>query len=154
VSGITAVPDPLAELVLTFYQGRLARIVAIYDRERTQGLTDADLHELVSRVYGVATLQSTPTQLPDPTLRRRTVGQWEDADHLVLLWREAYPARVGLTITSIAEDRVLQEAIAQSERVAAEEAPRRAEEGRAAAAAAIRERDEKQRLGNKAQFKP
>ena len=49
VSGATVEPDPLAEMVLTFHLGRLARIAVSYDRARTAGLTDADLNDALTQ---------------------------------------------------------------------------------------------------------
>jgi hypothetical protein len=155
VSGTTLTHDPLAEAVLTFHSGRLARIVATYDRERTQGLTDADLHEILSGIYGVAMLPSTTTAPPPGLMApRHTVAVWSDAATQVLLWRETYPTRVGLTIVSIAADAALQDAMARGDRLFADEAPQRDLDQRAAAAAAILQRDAQIRLENKAKFKP
>ena len=157
MSGSTVAPDPLADMVLTFHLGRLVRIVATYDRERTVGLTDADLEELLSEAYGVALLRSTLREVPsaDSSLApRRTVSLWADADTTVGLWREEYPARVGLTISETAADRALQQAIADGARLAAAEAPQREREKQAAAKAAVKERDAQIRLENKAKFKP
>jgi hypothetical protein len=158
VSGSTVVADPLAEIVLTFHLDRLARIVATYDRERTLGLTDADLHELLSGVYGLALLHSKSTQPPvdpiGPKSPRVTISSWADAETLVLLWREEYPRRVGLTITSIAADRALQQELVRGARLEAEGAPQREVDKRAAAATAIKDRDAAIRRENKAKFKP
>jgi hypothetical protein len=157
VSGATVAADPLAEMVLTFHVGRLARIVATYDRERTIGLTDADLEELLSEVYGVALLRSRASEMPSAPSSlapRRTVSMWADADTTVALWREEYPARVGLLISATAADRDLQQAIADAARLAAAEAPQREREKQAAATAAVKDRDAQIRLENKAKFKP
>ena len=161
VSGVTVAADPLAEMVLTFHRGHLARIVATYDRERTIGLTDADLEELLSEVYGVALLRSNtgqvassaPSSLSSLT-PRRTVSMWADDDTTVTLWREEYPARVGLLISAVAAVRDLQQAIADGARLAAAEAPQRDREKQAAAAAALKDRDAQIRLENKSKFKP
>jgi hypothetical protein len=155
VSGPAASADTVAEVVMTFHADRVARMVVVYERERTQGLTDADLVEALTEVYGRASLASTPTQpARDPSSERRTFGRWEDADTVVLLWREVYPNRVGLTITSITADRALQQAIADGERLYLSEAPQRDVDRRAAEAAAVAARDEKLRLENKKKFKP
>lgn len=155
VSGASVEPDPLAEMVLTFHAGRLARIAVSYDRERTQGLTNADLHEAMGSLYGASMLISTPTQPTiSPSSERQTIGRWEDAETLLLLWREHYPNRVGLTITSIAGDLALQEAIVDGVRLHAAEGPMRDLARRAAEAAAVQARDEKTRRDNKATFKP
>ena len=154
-SGPTATPDSVADVVMTFHADRLARMVVIYERERTQGLTDTDLVEALTEVYGLASLASTPTQpARDPSSERRTLGRWEDADTVVALWREVYPNRVGLTITSITADRALQAAIADGERLYLSEAPKRDLDRRAAEAEAVAARDEQLRLQNKKKFKP
>jgi hypothetical protein len=157
VSGSLVTTDPLAEMVLTFHLGRLTRIVATYDRERTTGLTDSDLQELLSSVYGMALLRSTAVEVfPAPlgSTARKPISSWADADTLVVLWREEYPTRVGLTITSPATDRALQEAIGQGARLEAESAPQRERDRQAAAASALKARDAHIRLENKANFKP
>lgn len=155
ISGTTVVPDPLAEMVLTFYENRLARISVVYDRERTQGLTDADLHEAMSPVYGQSILIATPTPgTLGHSYERLTIGHWEDGDTRLLLWREQYPTRVGLTITSIASDQSLQEAIEAGVTLRAAEAPAREVARRSAEAAAVVAKDEKARRENKAGFKP
>lgn len=155
VSGAGAERDPLAEMVLTFNLGRLARIEVIYDRDRTQGLTNADLVEALTAVYGPSLLLSTPTGTTTSAVSElETIGSWMDPETLVLLWRERYPSRVGLTLTSIDGDRALQDAISGGARLQASEAPARELAIRAAEAAAIQARDEKLRRDNKAAFKP
>jgi hypothetical protein len=158
VSGASVKPDALAEMVLTFHMGRLARIAVTYDRERTQGMTNADLHEAMGPVYGTSLLIAAPTQsaitVTAPLAERQTIGQWEDAETLLLLWRDRYPNRVGLTITSIAADRALQQAITDGVRLHAAEAPGRELARQTADAAAIEARDAKSRRDNKATFKP
>jgi hypothetical protein len=162
VSGSTVTADPLAELVLTFHVGRLARIVAIYDRERTAGLTDADLDELLSDAYGMALLRTTPApsspemspEVRSLTAGRRTISTWADDATTVILWREEYPQRVGLTITSTAADGVLQAAIVSGSALTATNAPQRARDKQATDAAAAKERAAQIRTQNKARFKP
>jgi hypothetical protein len=155
MSGPAAAPDTVAEVVMTFHADRLARMVVVYERQGTQGLTDADLQEALTEIYGLASLASTPTQpARSPTSERRTVGRWEDADTVVLLWREVYPNQVGLTITSLTADRALQQAIAEGERLYLSEAPQRSLDRQAAEAQAVLARDEKLRLENKKKFKP
>jgi len=153
VSGADSAHDPVADMVLTFHLGRLTRIAVTYDRERTAGLTNADLHEAMSSVYGTSMLLSTPIQITPPA-GPEVIGRWEDAGTLVLLWRESYPARVGLTIASMGADREAQVAIADGLRIDASEAPARDLARHAAEVAALRARDEKIRLDNKAMFKP
>jgi hypothetical protein len=72
----------------------------------------------------------------------------------VLLWREPSTNRIKLTVTSIATDRAMQEAIADGLRLEASEAPARDLARRATEDAALRARDEKARSDNKATVKP
>jgi hypothetical protein len=78
ISGATLEADPLAEMILTFHSDHLVRITATYDRERIAGLTEADLLEALSAVYGVSALMST-SALPTAqnAMERRTIGRWE-----------------------------------------------------------------------------
>ena len=110
ISGLAMTSDPLGELVLTFIEGRLVRMTATYDRDRMEGLSDADLLELLGTTYGLARIPSRAPALirAEP---RRTIGNWGDDEALVRLWSEDHPRRVGLTITS-PEDAALQTALA------------------------------------------
>jgi hypothetical protein len=146
--------DPIAEMVLTFHASHLALITVIYDRDQTQGLTDEDMLDALSAVYGAPRLLATPTRPSDaPPPARRPIGRWDDADAVLILWRE-HPNRVGLTITAIASDVALQDALAEGVRRQAIDAPGREMARRSADAAAIQARDAKVRLDNKAKFKP
>jgi hypothetical protein len=57
-SGSSDTRDPVSEILFSFYNGQLFRMVALYDRQKTKGLKTADLIEAISATYGVAT---TPT---------------------------------------------------------------------------------------------
>lgn len=155
VSGSTVEPDPLAELVLTFHLGRLARIAVSYDRGLTAGLTDADLYEAFANTYGPSLLLSrltTPAEVRSP--EREPIARWSDADTLVVLWRQDYPERVKLTLTGLADDRALQAALAEGSRLDATEAPARDLARQNAEAAAVLTKAETVRRDNKATFKP
>jgi hypothetical protein len=155
LSGTNTEPDSVSDMVLTFHSGQLARIAVNYDRERTKGLTDTDLREAMVGVYGTSMLIGTPTQPSTaPAIERRTVGRWEDAETLLILWREQFPNRVGLVITSTASDAALQQAITDGILLHTAEAPARDLARRAAEAAAVQAREEKIRLDNKTKFKP
>ena len=87
-----------------------------------------------------------------PAQRPEIIGRWDDAETLVLLWRESSTNRIKLTVTSIATDRAMQAAIADSLRLEASEAPARDLARRATEEAALRARDEKVRSDNKVTF--
>ena len=51
--GLTAVsPDSVQQIVFSFYDDQLFRLVIDYDRDRTEGMTDADMIEAISSAYG------------------------------------------------------------------------------------------------------
>jgi hypothetical protein len=155
MSGANHQPDSVSEIILTFRGGHLARIAVLYDRVRTQGLTNADLLEAMTGAYGTSMLIGTPTQPASGLVAdRQVIGRWEDAETLLVLWREQFPNRVGLVITSIESDAAFQHAITEGVRLHAAEGPARDLARRTAEAAAIQIRDEKIRKDNKTAFKP
>ena len=155
LSGQIAAPDSLGEMILTFHENRLVRIVATYDRERTAGMTEADFQEVMSAAYGPSALLSNAAWAnPQPAPQRKAIGRWEDRDTLVILWSERYPERTGLVISALPGDALMQVAMAAGRRAEADEAPAREAALRVSNAAALKARNEKIRLENKAAFKP
>jgi hypothetical protein len=146
-------PESLAEMVLTFHLGRLARVVATYDRERTEGLTDADLHDSFTTIYGTSMLVPTASGVRSSS-KPEIIGQWGDGETLVVLLREAFPRRITVTVSSIAADRLLQDALASGARLDAIEAPTRDMVRRLSEELTLQRRDEQSRLDNKSAFKP
>lgn len=156
-SARTSKPDAIAEMVLTFHLGRLARIVATYDRDRTEGLTNGDLRDSFAATYGpsmliptAAPIRSGAAAVGDPQI----IGQWGDGETLVVLWREVYPPRIKLTVSSVAANRSMEDALASSVRLDAMEAPTRDVVRRLSEAQTQRERAAQSRVDNKAAFKP
>src|SRR2546427_6473608 len=47
--------DPVREVIFSFYNGELFRMVVNYDRYTTERLKDEDMIEAISAKYGVAT---------------------------------------------------------------------------------------------------
>ena len=146
-------PEALAEMVLTFHLGRLARVVATYDRDRTEGLTSADLHDSFTTTYGTSMLVPTPSGIRSSSAPE-IIGQWGDGETLVVLLREAYPPRIKVTVSSVAADRLLQDAFASGARLDTTEAPTRDMVRRLSEELTQRRRDEQSRLDNKSAFKP
>jgi len=153
VSGESTAVDPLAEMALTFHMGQLVRISAIYDRDRTQGLTDADLRELVGAVYGLALLPSRATTAAR-FREHRMIGSWGDEDTRVVLWSDEYPRRSGLTISASATAGRMDAEAAIGAGLDAIQEPLRRRALEASAAAAIVDREALIRAQNKARFKP
>jgi hypothetical protein len=151
--GRTGAPEALAEMVLTFHLGRLARVVATYDRDRTEGLTNADLHGSFTTIYGASMLVPTPSGVRSSS-EPEIIGQWGDGETLVVLLREVYPRRIRLTVSSVAADRLLQAGLASGVRLDTIEAPTRDMVRRLSEELTQQRRDEQSRLDNKSAFKP
>jgi hypothetical protein len=47
--------DPVREGLLRFYDGELFQIVTTYERQRVEGMSEADMVEAISAIYGAAT---------------------------------------------------------------------------------------------------
>ena len=53
ISGSTsASTDPVEQILFSFYNNQLFRVVVDYGHERTEGMTDADMIEAMSASYG------------------------------------------------------------------------------------------------------
>ncbi len=157
VSGAAVDLDPIDEMTLTFHLGRLVRIAVIYDRARTEGLTDTDLAEAFTGVYGPPMLPSTSSHTPEPDARPAAagvIGLWGDGQTLVTLWREGYRQQLRTTVTTLVADAAMRDALASGVALAASEAPGKELDRRTADAAALLTRAERIRRDNKASFKP
>jgi len=146
-------PEALAEMVLTFHLGRLARVVATYDRDRTEGLTNADLHDSFATIYGAAMLVPTPSGVRSAS-EPEIIGQWGDGETLVVLLRETFPSRITVSVSSVAADRLLQDSLASGVRLDTIEAPTREMVRLLSEELSHRRRGEQSRLDNKSAFKP
>jgi len=150
--------DPVQQIAFSFYNDRLFRIVVDYDRDRTEGLLDADLIEAISEIYGVpATRAAGPARVASrvETESGSPVARWGDAAHIVVLYRtSSYRGGFRLIITDPALDDLARKATTQAVRLDDQEAPKREvarlkkeqDDGRTAA--------EKARLANKKVFRP
>ena len=58
--------DSVRKVLFSFYNGQLFRMVVTYDRDRTEGLTSADLIDAISAPYGLPMLPATATMASAP----------------------------------------------------------------------------------------
>jgi hypothetical protein len=80
--------DPVARLVFSFYEDQLFRIVIDYERDRTEGMTEADLVAAISRIYGPPSKRTdAPTGAGFPPERdeETVIARWADGDHAIAL---------------------------------------------------------------------
>jgi hypothetical protein len=134
---------PVSQILFSFYNGELYRIVVTYDRDDTEGLTDDDMVQAVSARYGTATRLypeinffptnyldgSTDKVIPffltsDPYLSAdRVIARWEDSQNSVSLFRSASRNSFGLAISSKRLDAQAEAAIFEFEKFEKREAP-------------------------------
>ena len=151
--------DPVQRIVFSFYDDQLFRLVISYDRQRTNGLTDADMIDALSTTYGAALLQPSVKNLPaltGPLVSElgAPIAQWGDTDYSVGLYRSSFASEFRVVVTSPRLEALARTASAEAIRLDEREAPQREVERKLKEADDTRAAQEKARLANKATFKP
>jgi hypothetical protein len=150
--------DPVRQIVFSFYDDQLSRMVVDYDRYRTAGLTDADMIDAISVAYGPPlkpSAKSTRTIVPQIGDESGTpVARWGDADYSVVLYRASYESGFRLLVTSPRLEALARIADAQAIRLDQREAPQRELARQKKEVEDARLADEKARNTNKAAFRP
>jgi hypothetical protein len=147
------------EVLFRFYDNELFSITVVYDPRLVLGLTDADMIDAVSVVYGPATRTAAASQgaavAPPGMISGTTaLARWQSPDYEFTLVREVYPATFRLIGLSRQLNTMARSAATEATRLDKEEAPRREAEQAAAEAARKRAADEKTRTTNKGEFRP
>ena len=148
--------DPVKEIVFSFYNDQLSKIVVDYDRDRTAGLTDADVADAISIEYGpplkpAVRRAAAPSIDEEPGTR---IARWGDADYAVVLYRLSYASGLRLIVTSPRLEALARTALQQASRLDEREAPQREIARQKKEAEELRVAQEKSRLTNKATFRP
>lgn len=147
------------QIVFGFYNDQLFRLTVNYDRERTQGLTDADMIDAISAIYGP---QVTPTVLgkrqPPSAYEEEPgtpVARWGDAEHSLMLYRpRSYTTSFRLVMTAEPLATLARTAAARAVVLDAREAPQREAARERQQADDRRAAEEKARSTNRAAFRP
>jgi len=149
--------DPVEQVVFSFYNDQLFRIVVDYARRKTEGMTATDMVEAISASYGPPLPRTSKTRTASGLEGESgsPAARWGDAAHDAVLYQTAsYGATFRLIVTDARLEGLARKAEATASRLDAQEAPQREiarekkerDEGRAAA--------EKARGANKAAFRP
>ena len=102
-SGASPQMEPVWQVLFTFYNGTLYRILVTYDQQAIKGLTTEDMVDAISAQYGVATRPNAPISFPTNELYRSTetvVARWEDSQYSVNLFRSTFLNTFGLMMFS------------------------------------------------------
>jgi hypothetical protein len=160
VMGGTAAPqsDPVQRIVFSFYDGQLFKLVISYDRQRTNGLTDGDMIDAISQIYGVPLLPA-PTTIPAFAPRVNAelglpIAQWGDGDYSVGLYRSSLVSEFRVVVASPHLERLARAAAEQAVQLDEGEAPQREIARQKREADDARVSQEKAREANKATFRP
>jgi hypothetical protein len=147
---------PFEELLFSFYNGELFEINLAYDPDQTRGLTDADMIEAISGVYGSGTKPVAVEMAFNSGYSRtvKVIARWEDVQSVLNLVRLPYDAGFGIVMSSSSVKAMAERAILESERLDRVEAPQRELALRAKQLANTQASDEKARVLNKPGFRP
>lgn len=121
--------DPVSQILFSFYNGTLYRILVIYDQHATEGLTAEDMVEAVSAQYGTAARPDTDIAFPTKALyqsKEKVIARWEDSQNSVNLFRSGTLDSFGLVLLSKRLDAEAEAAIIESVKLDAGEAPQKA----------------------------
>ena len=117
-AGSSLQADPVREVVFSFCDGALFRMVVNIDRPRLEGDTDEEMIEALSAKYGIAArplavivLFSSARVYND---RERVIARWEDAHYSYNLYRSSNQPAFGMLIYSKRLDALAQVAIAKA----------------------------------------
>lgn len=120
--------EGLWQVLFRFHNGRLYRMLVIYDRHTTRGLTAEDMIEAISTQYGPAARPEVEVTFPTNGLYRSTekaIAQWEDSQYSYTLFRSSLSDAFGLVMFSKQLDAQAELAIAESARLTEQEGPQK-----------------------------
>jgi hypothetical protein len=149
-------PESVREIRFSFYKGGLFEMMVAYDRDQTSGLTDKDMTEALSTVYGPGSVPVTTKMAFNSgySTTVRVIAQWSDAEILLSLVGFPDGGGYGAVVSSQSNLALAHQAIAESERLDRVEAPQKALDLKARQVADAEARDEKSRSLNKPGFRP
>ena len=152
--------DPVKEILFSFYNGELFRMLVNYDLHKTEGLTDEDMVEAISAKYGIATRPATKiTLLLSSSFHvyndsEQVIARWENSQYSFNLFRSSYQPAFGMLVISKPLDGVARAAIVEAIRLDEQEAPQREIDRQKKQDEEVRAAQEKARPVNKVNFRP
>ena len=159
LSGATAAEmDPVKQIVFSFYNDQLSKMVVDYDQDRTAGLTDRDMVDALSAEYGPQLKPGVKAGRGIASLVEEESGtlvaRWGDAGYSVVLYRSSYRSGFRIIVTSVRLETLARTADAQAARLDEREAPAREVARQKKEDDEARVAQEKARVTNKAAFRP
>ena len=119
--------DPLREALLRFYNGQLFQIVITYDRQKVEGMTEADMVKAISVTYGAATKPGVEIPYRSNFGKvARVIARWENSEYCYNLIPTGDQESFALLLSFKRLDALAQTAIVEALRLDLLEAPQRA----------------------------
>jgi hypothetical protein len=124
-----AASDPVQQIVFSFYNNQLTKLVVDYDHDRTAGMTDADMVIALSMAYGPSSNPAVRKGRPAVSLVEEESGapvaRWGNADYSVVLYRSPYASGFRLIVVGTKLEALARVANAEAIRLDQREAPQR-----------------------------
>ena len=150
--------DPVKEILFSFYNGELFRMLVNYDLHKTEGLTDEDMVEAISAKYGTATRPDAKIILFSSFQvyndSEKVIARWEDSQYSFNLFRSSYQPTFGILVLSKQLDGLARAAVVEAIRLDEQEAPQREIQRQKQEDEANRAQQDAARLVNRAAFRP
>jgi hypothetical protein len=147
--------EAVQEVTFSFYNGELYRIAIVYDRNRTEGMTAADLTEAMSASYGTPSTSVPAAKIPQTYGdAQEPIARWEDAQYSFTLVRLSYGPSVGLIGVSKKVEILAEASVVAAARLEVQEAPQKEAARVAGEAQAASAKLETARVVNKPNFRP
>jgi hypothetical protein len=121
--------ESVSQILFSFYNGELYRIVATYDQDATKGLTEDDMVQAISARYGIATRLYPEIELPTGDAYppdEKLIARWGDSANSVNLFRSSILDSFEIAVFSKSLDGQAEAAIAESLILEKQEAPQKA----------------------------
>ena len=120
--------EPVDQILFSFYNGALYRMLMTYENSATKGLTDDDMIRVVSAKYGVATrpvaaLVNFPMK-PSYHATEKVIARWEDPQYSLNLFC-SYGDTFAIVMFAKQMDAQAGISIAESVKLEKEEAPQK-----------------------------
>jgi hypothetical protein len=126
----TRLAEPVRQILFSFYNGELYRILVTYDRYVTEGLTADSMVRTMSAKYGTATRPTAEINFPtnetgEYGTTEKVIVRWEDSQYSFNLFRSPLSNTFGLVMFSKRLDAQAEAAIAESLKLEGQEDPQK-----------------------------
>jgi hypothetical protein len=120
--------EPVDQILFSFYNGALYRMLLTYENSATKGLTEEDMIRIVSAKYGVATrpvaaVVNFPMN-PSYKATEKVIARWEDSQYSLNLFR-SYVDTFAIVMFTKQLDAQAGISIAESVKLEQQEAPQK-----------------------------